>query len=696
MGRIVKLLGIVIAGVVVLIVAATLLVGFFFDPNDYKDQITQAVADSTGRELTLEGDLELGLFPTIRIAVGSASLSNAAGFGDEPFASIDAAELELELLPLLSRRIEVGEARLVGLELNLARNAAGTGNWEDLASSGETATEADPGPDAGAGGAEISLDVGAVEIVDANVHWSDATTGAEWALENFGFEASSFGEDVEFPLAMGFDLTGEEVHVRVDAEMEATLSLDSNTYRLEDLVVELQGDGAGWPGGEGEANVSFDAFVADLDAETVALENLELEMLGMNISGTLSGQNLISDLSLTGGIEIATFDPQELLAIFDAQIETADAGVLRTASASANFNYGGNRMGLSDMRLSLDDSNLTGSIGMAGDALRFDLDVDDINIDRYLPPSEEQEVEDEGSLDEVDLPIDPLRNFLASGRLDLKSTKFLNLSFSDASFTLEARNGRMTITPSASLYGGSYSGTIGLAVQGESAARLTLVQNFDNLDLMPFARDFMDSDMISGTGDLNLDVSAVGSNLGEMERALAGNVSFAFTDGAWEGFDVWHTLRTARALLDGESGPERPPGEPRTPYSSITASGVVENSILTNRDLNATLPFMSVEGSGTVGLQTNELDLELTGRFIDGPAVQEAPEMAGLVGFALPIEVGGTLDEPSISPQFGAALRAVAEQKVQEEVQEEIEEEREELEERVRDRVRSRLRDLLD
>src|SRR5690606_2488720 len=115
MGRLLKLIGIVIGALVVLVIVLAVGVALLFDPNDYKDQITAAVNQATGRELTLEGDLELSVFPSLGISLGSARLSNAAGFDERPFAEIESAALDVELLPLLARRIEIGEARLDGL-----------------------------------------------------------------------------------------------------------------------------------------------------------------------------------------------------------------------------------------------------------------------------------------------------------------------------------------------------------------------------------------------------------------------------------------------------------------------------------------------------------------------------------------------------------------------------------------------------
>ena len=120
MNRILKILGIVVGVVVLLFAALLVAVAVLVDPNDYKDDITAAVQKATGRQLTLDGKLQLAVFPTIRIAVGSATLSNAPGFGTEPMAKIGSAELQLALLPLLSRRIEISDARLKDLDEAMA------------------------------------------------------------------------------------------------------------------------------------------------------------------------------------------------------------------------------------------------------------------------------------------------------------------------------------------------------------------------------------------------------------------------------------------------------------------------------------------------------------------------------------------------------------------------------------------------
>ncbi|MGI9258923.1 MAG: AsmA family protein [Gammaproteobacteria bacterium] len=685
MGRIVKLIGIVAGAAVLLFVIAIVAVTMLFDPNDYKDEISAAVEQSTGRQLTLDGDLELDIFPGIRIALGGAALSNAAGFGAEPFAQIDGASLAVGLLPLLSRRIEIGEARLEGLVLNLERSASGDSNWQ--MGEGGTAEPAVQEDGPGDGAEELNLDVGAIVIADAEINWSDAAASTNWQLGNFNMDASGFGPGAAFPLELDFTLAGDAIDVAVDASMNATLGLSDNVYRLDDLDVEIAGSGSAWPGGEGEASLSFSSLAADLGAETVDLDDLALEILGLSIAGSLSGTQLFGDLTLAGAIEIEDFDPNGLLEeIGAAAIETADPDVLANASIDAELAYGPNRMMLEGLTLVLDDSELVGELGYVGDSLNFDLAIDDINIDRYLPPPAEGAADDEGSLDEVDLPLDALRTFNSNGRIAIAQTQFSGLTMSDVEFSLTAANGQVSLQPSAGLYGGTFGGDIAVAVEGNSA-NLSIEQSLSGVDSASLVNDLLDGELVSGTLDMNMDLSAAGANLGDVRRQLDGDVSFSLADGAWEGVDMWYELRRARAVFDSRGAPERGDGPPRTPISVVSMSGVLNDGVMTSQDLTADLDFMTATGGGTLNLVEDTIDFDVVASFVDGETLQSDPEMADLAGDELPLSISGAASAPSVRPDFSAMIRAEAEEALQQELEERLDEEDQEelneLEERL-------------
>ena len=691
MSRLLKILGIAVGAIVLLLVVVAVAVSLLFDPNDYKDDITAAVQNATGRQLTLDGDLELAVFPTIRIAVGAASLSNAPGFGDEPMARIGSATLSVAVLPLLSQRIQIRQARLEGLELNLARNRSGANNWQDLGGSAAPPADAPPAAEGGAP-VDLNLGVGALDIEDAHIVWNDASTGSRWELTDFGLTAEGFGVGERFPLHMEFALAGAEVAVEIAADMQATLALADNAYRLDELAVTIDGSGAGWPGGPSEAALNFESLVADLAAETLELNGLTLEFLGITMAGSLSGQRLMSNLALTGAVDIREFPPREVLERFGVDVQTADDGVLTRASAKANLLYNSSQIGLRDMALTLDDSTLTGRVALEGERITYDLSIDDINVDRYLPPSEESDAPaDEGSLDEVDLPLEVMRTVDARGELKFGQAKFSGLTLTNATFALTAANGAVRLTPSAQLYGGRLSGDIRMQTEGD-AARVNVEQTLDDVDLAALGQDLLGSQDITGTGDVRLNLVTQGQNLGAMRRDLDGDVSFSVTNGSIEGIDLWYELRRARARLSSDPEPERGDTPRRTTFASLSASGVVEDALLTNRDLNGRLDFMTIDGTGTVNLLDDTIDFDLVATMIDGPVLQSDPEMVRYAGAELPLRVTGTVAAPSVLPDFGAIVR----QQVSQEVEERVDERREEVREEVRESLRDRLRDALE
>ncbi len=126
---------------------ASLLIGIAYlstliSPAKLTQMLILEVREATGRELSIAGPVRLGFFPKIAVSAEQVSLSNAAWAKSPQMASLEKVALEISLLPLLSRRIEISSIQLAGLTLNLETNTKGEGNWlmGDAAPSGATAS----------------------------------------------------------------------------------------------------------------------------------------------------------------------------------------------------------------------------------------------------------------------------------------------------------------------------------------------------------------------------------------------------------------------------------------------------------------------------------------------------------------------------------------------------------------------------
>ncbi len=147
-----KWLAIGLGSLVVLLVIAVVVLPMLFDPNDFRDDLVAGVKSNTGRDLTIDGDIGLSVFPWLGVELGAMKLGNAPGFKEPVFASTQRVSVRVKLMPLLSRRIEADKVVVEGLILNLAKNKAGKTNWADMGEHGEEARQSkEPAAPAGDG-----------------------------------------------------------------------------------------------------------------------------------------------------------------------------------------------------------------------------------------------------------------------------------------------------------------------------------------------------------------------------------------------------------------------------------------------------------------------------------------------------------------------------------------------------------------
>lgn len=83
-----------------LLITVAIAISFFFDPNDFKPQITKLVAEKIDRKLQIKGDITWSFFPQLAIQVNDITLSNPPEEQGN-FLTAKSAYLNLKLLPLL-------------------------------------------------------------------------------------------------------------------------------------------------------------------------------------------------------------------------------------------------------------------------------------------------------------------------------------------------------------------------------------------------------------------------------------------------------------------------------------------------------------------------------------------------------------------------------------------------------------------
>jgi len=393
MGRPLKILAYLISAFVALLVIAAIMFALVFDPNDYKDKISAGVKDATGRDLVIEGELQLSLFPWLAIDIGRMELGNAPGFDDTPFASFESARLSVRLLPMLLRReVVVGTAALDSLSVNLQVSQDGAGNWEDFGEAGET--DADDSPDVSEATSDSAvIDVASISITDAAISYTDASTGDRFELTSLNLTTGHVAAGESVPLDGGFSFALDPAGIsgRIDIDVEIMFDTDAATISINDLEVNGQVEGVA----EVPATVALAIPAIELQtaAQTADVGEISLQLMSVNLKADVEPFSYAGDPQPQAALSIAAFSPATLMTELGIPApETADPDALGKLRVDANASVSAAAIALSDLTLVLDDTTFTGKLSVPRDADGFyqlDLAGDSIDIARYMaPPSE--------------------------------------------------------------------------------------------------------------------------------------------------------------------------------------------------------------------------------------------------------------------------------------------------------------------
>ena len=222
-----------VGALLVLLVGGVLALALLVDANDYKAKIGAAVAAKTGMELTWYGDIELAFVPWLGLKTGGVALANRDD--DAPMLAVDAAEIRVQLLPLLRARVEVDSVRLRKPRARLIRRADGVANWDELA--GRVAgTKSSPDAALLAG-----LVVQGVSVSDGEVEWRDDASGESLSLRAVNLSAAKLTPGAKVSLSASLVATANSFAERVHINMsgDAQLSRDAETVALLDAEIAV-------------------------------------------------------------------------------------------------------------------------------------------------------------------------------------------------------------------------------------------------------------------------------------------------------------------------------------------------------------------------------------------------------------------------------------------------------------------------
>src|SRR5882672_4256370 len=383
--KIFKIVGLVLGTLVVLLVIAAIVAGSLFDPNDYKGVAADAFTKSTGRSLNVERELKLSYFPWLAVETGGVTIGNAAGFGSEPFATVERVAARVKLLPLLHSQIEIGTVELEGLHVNLARDKQLRGNWQDLVDAlNRPAPEAAPAAPAAPGTPPQSFALEGVRVSGGTINWRENTSELRYVVSGLkvttgapprklSAKAASIAFDSGAQTLAAEGLTTETAGVRAAWQLKGSALVDNPTVdgsvQVSDAPLAELFDALGVapPQGLSKGDLGNLSLASQLhfrsEPREVRLTGLDAKALGMQIKGegTLTGAD-----ELAGRVEIPEFAPnkavQGLLKTYAPA--TVDVAAIDKLALSTRFdtNLTTGRAALRDLKATALGATLSGDV----------------------------------------------------------------------------------------------------------------------------------------------------------------------------------------------------------------------------------------------------------------------------------------------------------------------------------------------
>ena len=607
----------------VIIIAALLIIPMFVDVQKYKPILESKVVEATGRSFSVGDDLKLSLFPWAGISFSDLQLGNPTGFAEKEFVKIKSFEVRVKLLPLISKEIQIKRFVVDEPQIVLVKNKNGRGNWEQPKQQQKgTATKTPAAADspAGIGGLPISaLTVGNFSIKNGSALWIDHSTNTRKEVQDISLILKDVSLD-------------RPVQIKFSAE------LDKKPLTLEGTV--------------GPVGSGFEKGVVPLDLSLKALKQLAMQLKG-NLENPATTPGVDID------IIVEKFSPRELVAALGQTfpVETTDPKALSSVALKAHINADANRASISNGVMNLDQSQLNFSATASQFSrpnLKFDLNLDKINLDRYRPPPSDQPSAEKapapGKKQKTDYA--PLRRLILDGLIKIGQLTVNKANVQDIYLKIKAKNGVFNLDPmKMNMYKGNANGKA-LWNVAQDIPRSSLNLKINNVQAEPLLKDMLAKEILQGTTNADINLSMSGDEPGRIKKTLNGKGYLKFNDGAIIGIDLASMVRNVGSAFGlAEKGSERP----KTDFTELDIPYTIKNGAVNTPQSNLKSPFIRIIAAGTADLVKETLDFRVEPKAVASIKGQGAADQGG--GIMVPVVVSGTFSSPKFRPDVSAAAK---------------------------------------
>ncbi len=655
--KIFKIISIVVA------IAFVALLAFVatFDANNYKPEIIEQVEKATGRSFTIDGDINLSLFPWIGLTVEDVALGNEKGFSAAKFVAIKQLDVKINVLPLLKKEVQINTIRLHGLNVSLEVAADKKNNWSSLAKADESTADKEgkptdkvnedanqsadlPADDSTSGSPLQSLKVEGFEFVDATIRYDDRSSQMTATVSSLNLTTSAITFDEE--VAIEFAAHVESNQPQIDTQLNLTTKLIFNQnfteFNLRDFVFTLSAKANEFIAQDERVEIKSNIDVL-MDEQRVVLKGLQITALGTSTLADITISQFLETPLIQGGIEVAPFNAREVAKRAGVALPAmAKADALNRVALKTQIKLRGEKFEANDFSFTLDESTLTGwlhVINISKQQIRYDLAFDQLNINHYMPPESvspsdvgnveanngavSSEVVAEATGDEkIELPVEMMRKLDIQGDFRIVALTAKEYEIKQLLMSLKAQQGVISIKPlSMQVLEGQVDLAVNVDVQKTTPA-YAINLNVNQVQVGPVANPYLKNVQgdkplkMDGAVNVKVDVKTAGESVNQLKQASKGLIVFDMKETRVDGFDPEFYMRKsvaeyADSIGFGLSKTVMGKYKPRevTVFDKIYSTVKLANGKARTDDFIMDSKRVVVTANGYVDIMKNNLDM---------------------------------------------------------------------------------------
>ncbi len=659
----------------VAVIIAALITGYAIlqsqDFNELKPLLAKQVERATGRQLLIDGPLDLNISFTPTLSIRGVRFANAT-WGSQPFMlDVERLEARVALWPLLSGQVDIEQVILSGADILIEMDDQGRSNYQFVES--DRSVEVDEPSESDL---VIPL-IRDLSIKNARLTYRDGVSGHDHLLMLDELTLTGKGPDQplnmqlaatlnEFPLSVRATLgaPSEMLNSTKPWPIDAAVVIAGNTFSLVGTIAEpalgkgfrvlVEGKGDGLAdlsrltGFELPSSVPF-SLTAQIsgDAEgPLAANEIDLKLgdvrhFEVEVTGGVGSVYELRDLDL--GLEFHGSDLSPLAAYVPAALLTIPRF---SASAAATGDF--HQLKLTNLEARVGDSYLAGNIKVEtgherpkikGLLVSQHIDFADLQVSASslnANPSDRM-------FSDTPLPFDAMNAIDAELTLQIDELAIDELRIEHLSTDLTLHDGDFVARQIAfDFSGGSIAGAVRIDAGGGTPA-FELNFKARDVDLGKAVHDLGFGDLIEASVGFDVDANGRGSTVRQIMARLNGSTNLVVGEGRAKTtvLDVLVGGPTSviGKIFNGNNGE-------LSALNCVVSHIDVVDGLATSKIFLADTEHVRITGAGTVNLADEIINV----------SINPKPKSFAL-NTAVPILVGGTLKRPTYSLKQGAVAR---------------------------------------